>query len=272
MVMSGIGFDEEVSRQVEKLYLTPDVAAQRCEVLKLLELRQGERVLDIGSGPGLLAYEMAVAVGPEGRVCAIDTSADMISMSKRRCAELPWVEFELADAVKLPYNDSSFDAAVSTQVYEYVPDISAALKELYRILRSGGRALILDTDYGSLIIHSEDRTRMAHVLAAWDEHFVHGDLPRTLAPSLRDAGFTVRQRSIIPMFNPEYHTNTYSYGLIGIIASFVVGRKGVTKEEVDTWTAELRELGRQGRYFFSLSRYVFFVEKPHVGPGHRAIQ
>jgi arsenite methyltransferase len=68
MVMSGIGFDEQVSRQVEKLYLTPDVAAQRCEVLKLLELRQGERVLDIGSGPGLLAYEMAVAVGPEGRV------------------------------------------------------------------------------------------------------------------------------------------------------------------------------------------------------------
>jgi arsenite methyltransferase len=51
-------------------------------------------------------------------------------MSKRRCAELPWAEFELADAVKLPYNDSSFDAAVSTQVYEYVPDISAALKEV----------------------------------------------------------------------------------------------------------------------------------------------
>jgi arsenite methyltransferase len=270
--MTQMGFDEEVSRQVERLYLTPDVAAQRCEVLKLLELRQGERVLDIGSGPGLLAYEMAVAVGAEGRVCAIDTSADMIAMSKRRCAEFPWVKFELADAVKLPYADTSFDAAVSTQVYEYVPDVPAALKELYRILRPGGRALILDTDYGSLIIHSEDRTRMAHVLAAWDEHFVHGDLPRTLAPSLRDAGFTVRQRSIIPMFNPEYHANTYSYGLTGIIALFVVGRKGVTREKADAWTGELRELGRQGRYFFSLNRYVFVVEKPQGGRGHRAGQ
>ena len=56
---------------------TPDVIAQRRQVLKALDLRAGEQVLDIGSGPGLLAYEMAVSVGQSGRVCGIDTSEDM---------------------------------------------------------------------------------------------------------------------------------------------------------------------------------------------------
>ena len=58
----GLEFDEETSRKVEAVYQTPDVVAQRRRVLKALELRTGEQVLDIGSGPGLLAYEMAVCV------------------------------------------------------------------------------------------------------------------------------------------------------------------------------------------------------------------
>jgi arsenite methyltransferase len=111
----GLQFDEEISRKIEAVYLTPDVVAQRGRVLKALELRQDERVLDIGSGPGLLAYDMAAAVGRDGHVCGIDISEDMLTMSRKRCADLPWAEFQRADATSLPYPDGSFDAAVSTQ-------------------------------------------------------------------------------------------------------------------------------------------------------------
>src|SRR5262245_23399302 len=72
-------FDEEISRKVEALYLTPDVVAQRCQVLKALQLSASERVLDIGTGPGLLAYDMAASVGGDGRVCGIDVSEDMLA-------------------------------------------------------------------------------------------------------------------------------------------------------------------------------------------------
>jgi arsenite methyltransferase len=103
---NGLQFDEETSRKVESLYMTPDVVAQRRQVLRALALREGERVLDIGSGPGLLVYDMAASVGRNGRVCAIDISEDMLTMSRKRCADQPWTEFQRADATNLPYPDA----------------------------------------------------------------------------------------------------------------------------------------------------------------------
>jgi ubiquinone/menaquinone biosynthesis C-methylase UbiE len=258
---SGLQFDETISRKVEALYLTPDVVAQRCQVLKALELKQGERVLDIGSGPGLLAYDIAASVGREGRVCGIDISEDMLTMSRRRCGDQSWTEFQWADATKLPYPDDSFDAAVSTQVYEYVADVPTALAELHRVIRSGGRAVVVDTDYGSLVIHTANEARMELVLSAWNEHFAHGRLPRILSRQLRDAGFAIRHRDVIPMFNPEYHEHTYGRRLLGIMASFVVGRRGVSQAQADAWLSEFAELSKQGQFFFSLNRYVFVADK-----------
>jgi len=98
----GLKFDEQTSRKVEALYMTPDVVAQRCEVLKALQLRAGERVLDVGVGPGLLAYDMAESVGREGHVCGIDISEDMLAMSRNRCADQPWTEYQRADPTNLP--------------------------------------------------------------------------------------------------------------------------------------------------------------------------
>lgn len=259
--MAAFKFDEELSRKVEAVYRTPDVVAQRAQLLDALKLVAGEHVLDIGSGPGLLAYDMAAAVGPGGRVSGVDASQSMLAMATRRCAELPWTEFRNADATQLPYPDASFDAAVSAQVYEYVPDVPAALAELHRVMRPGGRVAILDTDYGSLVIHTEDPQRMARVLAAWDEHFVYPNLPRTLSRQLTDAGFTIRQRLSIPMFNPEFQDNTYGKGMLTMMASFAPGRKGVSQSEVDAWFAEFARLQSEGKFFFSLNRYLFLAEK-----------
>ena len=259
--VSAIEFDEEMSPKIEALYITPEVVAQRRQVLQALDLAPGEKVLDIGSGPGLLAHDMATSVGPNGRICGIDLSPAMVAMSGKRCAEQPWAEFRTADAAQLPYPDHSFDAAVSTQVYEYLPNIPAALAELHRVLRPGGRAVILDTDYGSLVIHTEDTARMARVLSAWDKHFVHASLPRTLSRQLREAGFTVRERMAIPMFNPEFADNTYGKGLLAMMASFAAGRNGVTQSEADAWFAEFATLGREGNFFFSLNRYLFVADK-----------
>lgn len=264
---AGLEYDEEASRRLEAIYTTPDVVAQRREVLRALELRPDERVLDIGSGPGFLAVDMGVAVGPSGQVCGIDTSDSMIVMSRARCAGQPiakWVEFQVGDATKLPFPDDNFDVVVSTQVYEYISDVTMALAEVHRVLRPAGRVLILDTDWDSVVWHSTDQTRMDRVLAAWDEHLVDPHLPRTLSSKLEQVGFLLQRREVIPLFNPEYSTKTFSHGMIGLIGAFVAGRRGITEEDVEAWAEDLRKLGETGSYFFSLNRYLFLAVKPDV--------
>lgn len=255
-------FGNEAARRVEAVYQVPDVVAQRAETLRILALKPGERVLDIGSGPGLLAGEMGAAVGASGEVHGMDPSEAMLALSQRRCAEMSWIRFRKADAAALPFDDEYFNVAVSTQVYEYVADMNAALSELHRVLRPGGRALILDTDWDSIVWQSSDRPRMERVLNAWEEHLFDPRLPRSLAPRLRNAGFTVRLQGVIPLLNPVFDPNTYSHSLLELIESFVPERQGLTRADAKAWADDLRKLGKNGEYFFSLNRYYFLADKP----------
>jgi SAM-dependent methyltransferase len=159
------------------------------------------------------------------------------------------------DATSLPFPDASFDAAVSTQVYEYVADMPAALAEARRVLAPGGRLLILDTDWDSIVWRSSDDARMARVLLAWDEHLVHRDLPRRLPSLLAGAGFTLERSEVVPLLNVGDGRRTYSAGVLELIAAFVAGRGDVTPDEAEAWAADLRGMGPD--YFFSLNRYLF---------------
>ena len=96
------------------------------------------------------------------------------------------------------FPDQHFDVAVCTQVYEYVEDIAAALAEARRVLRTGGRLLVLDTDWDSIVWHSGDRERMERVLDVWNDHLADPYLPRRLPGLLRAAGLELTQSAIIP--------------------------------------------------------------------------
>jgi arsenite methyltransferase len=250
-------FDERTSRHLEAAYTTPDVVEQRRQTVEMLELQPGEHVLDIGSGPGFLACEMAVVVGEEGSVHGIDPSDSMLAIAAHRERDpgAAPTEFRNGDAIDLPYPDARFDAVVSTQVYEYVEDMAAALAEARRVLRPGGRLLVLDTDWDSVVWRSSDRDRMRRILAAWDEHLVDPHLPARLTGLLTGAGFTMRLRRTIPILNASFDSDTYSAGLIGFVTGFVPGRQGITEDEARAWADDLA--AQASDYFFSINRYVF---------------
>jgi SAM-dependent methyltransferase len=255
-------FDADTSKRLEAMYRGPDAVRRRSAALRALALRPGERVLDIGCGPGFLASEIADAVGATGSVRAIDASEAMLAIARARCAAQPWVTIERGDAAQLAFPDASFDVGVSVQVHEYVKDVAGSLAQLVRVLRPGGRALVVATDWGSIVWRSSQPDRMARVLSAWSEHLAHPHLPQALWGLLTRAGFRFDRCEALVQLNPALEPNTYSHGILELIRLFVAGRRGVTQAEADAWAEDLRELGRQGEYFFSLNQYFFLAAKP----------
>jgi SAM-dependent methyltransferase len=99
--MSMLQFDDDAARHIRRVYSTPDVVQQRAEVIALLAAQPGERVLDVGSGPGFLVASLADAVGPGGAVRGLDQSAPMNAAARDLIKERPWAGIDDGDALTL---------------------------------------------------------------------------------------------------------------------------------------------------------------------------
>ena len=112
----------------------------RRQVIRLARLRPGSRLLDLGTGTGDLARE-ALAQVPRARVVAADFTLEMMRVGQKRGS----LDFSSADALRLPFPDASFDAVVSGFLMRNVIDLQKALEEQLRVIKRGGRIVVLDT-------------------------------------------------------------------------------------------------------------------------------
>lgn len=131
--MANLVFEGEVARIAQGFAQRHDLIVRRSAVLEALNLRSGERVLEQGCGAGYYTYEAARFVGPQGRVAAIDISADQLTAARDRCREMAWVECRVTNANELPYSEGEFDAVFGVQVLEYIQDFEKAACEAHRI-------------------------------------------------------------------------------------------------------------------------------------------
>ncbi|MFQ5785635.1 MAG: methyltransferase domain-containing protein [Alphaproteobacteria bacterium] len=254
-------YDDAAAERLEAVYLGPDVVAQREDTLRRIEVQRGERVLDIGSGPGFLAAAIADRTGPNGEVVGIDISQQMVDRASQR-NECEWLSHQCANAAALPFEDNHFDVIVSTQVAEYVPDIAKFSSEVFRVLKPGGRGLILATDWEGVCWHSEHPDRMEKVLKAFAPHCADSKLPRTLAARLRKAGLVVEDVSYFPIVNLDRYDGCYGEMVVPFIVAYVQGQKTVAHEELRAWADEQDALNERGEHFFSTGRFSFAIRKP----------
>lgn len=112
----------------------------RKRVIELAQLNPHSYLLDLGTGTGDLARE-ALAKFPQAKVVAADFTLDMMRVGQRNGS----INFSSADALCLPFSDSSFDVVVSGFLMRNVIDLQKALQEQYRVLKRGGRSVVLDT-------------------------------------------------------------------------------------------------------------------------------
>ena len=107
-------------------------------------VQPGGAAIDVAAGTGKLAALLADRVGPFGRVVAVDFSPGMVERRAAETRDLVQLEFVLADALSLPYEDGRFDAATIAFGLGALPDLPAGVRELCRVVRPGGRVVCLE--------------------------------------------------------------------------------------------------------------------------------
>jgi SAM-dependent methyltransferase len=123
------------------------------------ELRPGERVVDVGCGAGIDSLIAAKKIAPDGRVIGVDMTPSMLEKARRAAEEagLKSVEFREGYAEALPVEDGWADVVISNGVLNLMPDKAAALQEMSRVLKPGGRLQIGDIQVQKAVPESAKR-------------------------------------------------------------------------------------------------------------------
>lgn len=252
-------YDEAMARQQEALAATPDKKRDRDMILEKLALGPGEAVLDIGSGNGIFCREMLEAMGGKGRVVGLDNAETMIPMAEALCPE---GEFYLGSATELPFETETFDAVTGAQVLCFIDDQSAAAKEMYRVLKPGGRLVLLDTDWRSLVWNCSDQLLMDRVMKMFTDVYADPNVPRTLSRRLDGAGFEIAERFSYAILNWSLVPDNYAGQTIGFVKPMMERSEEFSNEDWERWIADQKAKDSAGEYLFSLNRYVFCARKP----------
>lgn len=127
----------------EKILVPPLFAPYAEDLIKRVELKEGEKVLDVATGTGIVARKAAAVVGEKGAVTGLDINPGMLAVAKEADApDAPTIEWVEGDAQKLPFKDGTFDVVFCQQALQFIPDRAKAIKEMHRVLKPGGRIAV----------------------------------------------------------------------------------------------------------------------------------
>ena len=254
-------YDKQAAAFIERAYQAPEIIHQRMRTLASLSLVAGESVLDAGCGTGLLLEQQANAVGSSGSAYGVDLSDDMLAVARERCADLRQVSLKQGSVEQLEFDDASFDALSCTQTLLYVDDLEAALGEIYRVLKLGGRIAIVETDWRGAILNHPDKELTRKLFDALDSVRSYPHLARELRPRLKQLGFSSVRVEAIPLLNAGYSDNSFSKDMLD---NMVVGAKRqgtIDANEAESWRAALEARIENDEYFFCVNRFLFTAFK-----------
>lgn len=231
---------------------------------ELMQIQPGHIVLDVGCGPGTDTIALGHLVGLTGQVVGVDHAQNLLDVANAKAVEAevsPWVTHKLADAMALPFEPNTFDSSRSERVLQHLSEPQLALAEIVRVTKPGGWVVLLDTDWNTMSIDTdefelEQRIKRFHV-----EHgFAQGSIGRQLFRMARQQGLINIHTEMIPMFGTNYTRGRRAL-LLDETGQAALKAGVITSEELERWHNSLEEATQRGEYFGSISQVLIAGQK-----------
>ena len=240
---------KELTGRLEQRAKAEDEAGAREEYLRLLAIAPGERVLDVGCGSGVVTRAIARKVVPGGRAYGVDSSPAFLAIARKEAQAAgvaDAIDFRQGDCRKLPFDDGFFDASLAATVFAHVPKVDAAIDEIIRVTKRGGRVGIFDLDGDGLLVSHPDRQTTRRIVGAFSDHSsVNGQLARMLPGILSERGLqNVQARGFMSL---ERGQGFYA-SMVERAAQTAAKAGAITEGEAQSWIGELHAQLRRGQF------------------------
>jgi SAM-dependent methyltransferase len=223
--------------------------------LGLLELGPEQRCLDLGCGVGEDARAMSGASG--AHVVGIDLSPRMVNEARSRSAGRPGVTFLVADAGRLPFLDSAFDAAWVKRTFMHLASPASVMDEMVRVVRPGGRIVAVEPDLEVVLLDSGMVEVTRKVLALHATGYANPWAGRQLRRLMLEAGLVDVHVVAEPVEIADLATTETTLRLLSLARS-AIDRGILTPDEATAWEEDLR--ARDDRGLFACHAFMFVAD------------
>ncbi len=233
-----------------------------------LALAPGERLLDVGCGLGDAALALAADLGADGEIVGIDASAEMVRGARARAAAAQCrTRFVVGDAAALDEPDGSFDAVRSERTLQWLAAPAAAVAEMARVVRPGGRVSLIDTDWSSFAIDVGDADLAARVRGAMQvERRRPSHVGRRLAGLVRGAGLVMIAETgathTWTSWDPDRSAAPAGCFSMRSLADDLVDADQLAPGDIDRFVATVEDAARAGRFRMHLTMHAVVATAP----------
>ena len=260
-----VSHPDDPAQKVRHLDYAAQVSSERKrQVYARLEVREGQRVLDVGCGVGSDTLPLARLVGPAGRVEGVDVDAVAVAEANRRAAAAgmrAWVEHRVGDAAALPFAEATFDACHSERVFLHLTHPEPVFSEMVRVTRPGGRIAVIDGDGATTSFDTPESDIERRIVPCWLAKHNNGVAGRQLYRFFKQHGLAEVAVEVQALTFLDFDVAAYLFKLDDIEAR-ALHAGAVTREEVGRIDAALERAAAAGAFFATFNMITVTGRKP----------
>jgi ubiquinone/menaquinone biosynthesis C-methylase UbiE len=238
--------------------------ANRRRTFDLLGVKSDSKVLDVACGSGNYLLDVARIVGEQGKAVGLDLSEALLGVAQTRAREqgVP-IELHHGDATALPFPDNSFSGGHMERLLQYLPDPSAAINELKRVVRSGGCIVATEVDWGTIIFDTVtvDPDVWRRAVESTADTAGNGAMGRQLYRYFLQAGLD--DVAVQGFVASTHDANTLLKGFAaGSLIERARDQGAITPDEATGLLAEIDQAATERRLFFAMTLFTASGIKP----------